>query len=62
MCLLLYYLNPHARDDEFYLVLVNVRDEVYDRPSQYAHFWPRNPDVIGGIVSFYYIWYLMFLY
>lgn len=49
MCLLLFYLNPAAKEDEFYLILVNVRDEIYNRPTKTAHFWDQHSNVIGGI-------------
>lgn len=49
MCLLLFYLNPTASADEYYLILINVRDEIYDRPTKLAHFWGQHLDIIGGI-------------
>jgi len=49
MCLLLFFLNPEAKEDEYYLILINVRDEIYDRPTKLAHFWKHHPDIIGGV-------------
>ncbi|GIY41881.1 transport and Golgi organization protein 2 [Caerostris extrusa] len=49
MCLLAFYLNPDAGEHELYLVLVNVRDEFYTRPTQPAGFWEEHPHVIGGM-------------
>ncbi|GIY00793.1 transport and Golgi organization protein 2 homolog [Caerostris extrusa] len=49
MCLLTFYLNPDAGKHELYLVLVNVRDEIYTRPTQLASFWEKHPHVIGGM-------------
>lgn len=48
MCLLLFYLNPAATSEEFYLILLNVRDEVYNRPTKAADFWEKYPNIIGG--------------
>lgn len=50
MCLLLFYVNPDAGADDLYLVLVNVRDEVFNRPTKLAKFWENYPNVIGGIL------------
>ncbi|CAL1271548.1 unnamed protein product [Larinioides sclopetarius] len=49
MCLLTFYLNPNASENELYLVLVNVRDEIYNRPTKLADFWGKYPHVIGGM-------------
>ncbi|GBM59453.1 Transport and Golgi organization 2, partial [Araneus ventricosus] len=49
MCLLTFYLNPNASKNELYLVLVNVRDEIYNRPTKLADFWEKYPHVIGGM-------------
>ncbi|XP_055939378.1 transport and Golgi organization 2 homolog [Argiope bruennichi] len=49
MCLLTFYLNPNASETELYLVLVNVRDEIYNRPTKLADFWEQYPQVIGGM-------------
>ncbi|KAG8189611.1 hypothetical protein JTE90_018967 [Oedothorax gibbosus] len=48
MCLLLFYVNPDAGPDDIYLVLVSVRDEIFDRPTKLAEFWKEHPHVIGG--------------
>lgn len=42
----LYQFNP-----EYPLILVQNRDEAYDRKSQPIHFWNDFPDVLAGIDS-----------
>ncbi|GFS47001.1 transport and Golgi organization protein 2 homolog [Trichonephila inaurata madagascariensis] len=49
MCLLVFNVNPNASENEFYLVLINVRDEIYNRPTKLASFWDEHPHVIGGM-------------
>lgn len=49
MCVLLFYLNPDASEEEFYLVLLNVRDEFYNRPTKTAHEWDSNSNIIAGM-------------
>ncbi|GFU29450.1 hypothetical protein NPIL_447961, partial [Nephila pilipes] len=49
MCLLVFNVNPNATESEFYLILINVRDEVYNRPTKLASFWEKHPHVIGGM-------------
>lgn len=49
MCLLVLYLNPSALEDEYYLILINIRDEMFHRPTQLASFWENHPSVIGGM-------------
>jgi uncharacterized protein with NRDE domain len=48
MCLLFFKSKENPSPSEYKLVLVNVRDEFYTRPSRPAEFWPENPDIIGG--------------
>ncbi|KAK8767178.1 hypothetical protein V5799_006043 [Amblyomma americanum] len=48
MCLLFVYINPDPEDDGFSLVLVNVRDEFFHRPTKPASFWEDDPNIIGG--------------
>lgn len=48
MCLLFVYANPDAEDDGYNLVLVNVRDEFFHRPTKPADFWDDAPHIIGG--------------
>ena len=45
MCLILLAINPNAR---FRLVVAANRDEFYQRPSQAAHFWADQPDLLAG--------------
>uniref|UniRef100_A0A131YMH6 Transport and golgi organization 2-like protein n=1 Tax=Rhipicephalus appendiculatus TaxID=34631 RepID=A0A131YMH6_RHIAP len=48
MCLLFVYTNPDPDDDEFSMVLVNVRDEFFHRPTKPASFWEDDPHIVGG--------------
>lgn len=48
MCLLFFQSKNNPSEDEYKLVLVNVRDEFYTRPAHPARFWPENPNIIGG--------------
>ncbi|CAN7938556.1 unnamed protein product [Ixodes hexagonus] len=48
MCLLFVYANPDAEGDDYSLVLVNVRDEFFHRPTKPADFWENAPHIIGG--------------
>ncbi|EEC10790.1 conserved hypothetical protein [Ixodes scapularis] len=48
MCLLFIYTNPDAEGDGYSLVLVNVRDEFFHRPTKPADFWENAPHIIGG--------------
>lgn len=47
MCPLFVYINPNVKEGEYKLVLVNNRDETYDRPSKPAHFWDTK--ILGGM-------------
>jgi len=49
MCLLFFKTASDVDDDEFRLVLVNVRDEYYARPTKLAGFWDNytSPQIIG---------------
>ncbi|XP_068209651.1 transport and Golgi organization protein 2 homolog isoform X2 [Palaemon carinicauda] len=47
MCLLFMYVNPSINEGSYKLVLVNNRDETYDRPTKPAHFWSTK--VLGGM-------------
>jgi len=49
MCLLVFCLNPEATSEEYYLVLINVRDEFYQRPTKVAHIWEKHPTVVAGM-------------
>lgn len=48
MCLLFFQSKNDPEEDEYKLILVNVRDEFYTRPAQPARFWPEYPSIIGG--------------
>ncbi len=45
MCLI---AIAHRASATFPLVIAANRDEAYDRATQEAHFWPDDPDVLGG--------------
>ncbi|WP_096188695.1 NRDE family protein [Evansella halocellulosilytica] len=45
MCLIGFAINEHS---VFPFILAANRDEFYKRHTKEAHFWPENPDVIGG--------------
>ncbi|RWS26559.1 hypothetical protein B4U80_09099, partial [Leptotrombidium deliense] len=47
MCLLFFKTNENAKSDEYSLVLVNVRDEYYDRPTKMAFPWDDS-QIIGA--------------
>ncbi|XP_042223687.1 transport and Golgi organization 2 homolog isoform X2 [Homarus americanus] len=47
MCLLFLYINPDPKKGEYKLVLVNNRDESYQRPTKKAHLWDSN--LYGGM-------------
>lgn len=48
MCLLFFESKDTDDPDEYKLVLANVRDEFYTRPTAPAEFWSDQPDVVGG--------------
>ena len=49
MCLLFFTINNDTvNENEYKLILVNVRDEFYSRPTAPANFWIHDPDIIGG--------------
>lgn len=45
MCLILFALHQNP---EWPLVLIANRDEFYERPTEKAHFWKENPDLLAG--------------
>uniref|UniRef100_A0A147BL27 Putative transport and golgi organization protein 2 n=1 Tax=Ixodes ricinus TaxID=34613 RepID=A0A147BL27_IXORI len=47
MCLLYLFVNPQPKPDEYLLVLANVRDEFFGRPTSGCHVWERNPQLVG---------------
>lgn len=47
MCLLYLFVNPKPKADEYLLVVANVRDEFFGRPTSGCHFWDGNPDIVG---------------
>ncbi|KAK7098742.1 transport and Golgi organization protein 2 homolog [Littorina saxatilis] len=49
MCLLFFNVNDNCSSDEFRLVLVNNRDEFWNRPTKPADFWTDNPSCISGL-------------
>lgn len=47
MCLLFFYVNNEAKEDEFRFILVNNRDEYWDRPTKSAEKWNRESCISG---------------
>ena len=45
MCLLVIAIRQHER---LPLIVAGNRDEFHARPTQAAHWWPDNPQVLGG--------------
>ena len=45
MCLVVIAWQQHA---DYPLVLAGNRDEFHERPTQETHWWPDQPDVLGG--------------
>lgn len=45
MCLILFAWKSHPECD---LILAANRDEFYERPTQPAHFWEENPNLLAG--------------
>lgn len=45
MCLIVVAWQAHP---DFPLIVAANRDEFYNRPSEGAHFWPDQPDILAG--------------
>lgn len=45
MCLVIVGWQQHA---EFPLIIAGNRDEFHRRPTEAAHWWPDQPDILGG--------------
>ncbi len=45
MCLVVIGWRQHS---EYPLIVAGNRDEFHTRPTQQAHWWPDEPDIIGG--------------
>ena len=45
MCLLVFAVRQH---EQLPLIVAGNRDEFHVRPSQAAHWWPDQPDIVGG--------------
>ena len=52
MCLLFVYLNDEESSDGYRLILVNNRDEEWDRPTKQLQFWTDHTDCISGMYDF----------
>lgn len=48
MCILFFYINQSATNNEYKLILASNRDESYTRPALPAGHWQENESVIGG--------------
>lgn len=45
MCLITFHWQDHPR---YPLIVASNRDEVYNRPTEAAHFWPDHPYLLAG--------------
>lgn len=45
MCLINFHYNDHPK---YKLIVVANRDEEYDRPTEAAHFWENEPNLLAG--------------
>jgi len=45
MCLIVLAWNEHP---DYRLILAANRDEFHARPTQDAHWWPDQPDILAG--------------
>lgn len=45
MCLVVLGIGQHP---DYPLILAANRDEFHERPAQAAHWWPDQPDILGG--------------
>lgn len=48
MCILFLYINPKPKEGEYKIIIVNNRDELYNRPTKHAHFW-HDGQILGGM-------------
>lgn len=51
MCILFLHTDNSPAPNKFRLILASNRDEYYQRPTQQAHFWDKDPTVVGGTVQ-----------
>ncbi|GAB6030101.1 hypothetical protein CHUAL_005780 [Chamberlinius hualienensis] len=52
MCILFFETHPNPSADEYALILINNRDEEFERPTLKCDFWKEFPYVIGGRDAF----------
>ncbi|NVK21919.1 MAG: NRDE family protein [Kangiellaceae bacterium] len=45
MCLVVFAVQQHP---DYPLIIAANRDEFFDRPTEPAHYWPRNGDILAG--------------
>ena len=48
MCIAFLSLSSDPKEDGYKVIIAFNRDEYFDRPTQEAHFWKENPDIISG--------------
>lgn len=48
MCILFMTINQNPQQDQYYLILANIRDEFYARPTKICSFWDEDNNLIGG--------------
>ena len=49
MCMLFVNNNTDAKDDEYAMTILSIRDESYDRPTRSTQTWSSNPAIFGGM-------------
>ena len=49
MCMLFVNNNTDAKDDEYALTIMSIRDESYERPTRSCQTWSSNPAIFGGM-------------
>ena len=48
MCIVFLSLSSDPKVDGYKVIIAFNRDEYFSRPTQEAHFWKENPDIISG--------------
>ena len=48
MCIVFLAISSEPKQDGYKVIIASNRDEYFNRPTQEAHFWKGNPDIISG--------------